>query len=225
MTLEKWTEVDEYLNHLFAASDPILDAALRDAEEAGLPAIQVTPTQGMLLNLLARAIRAQRILEIGTLGGYSTIWLARALPVGGRLVTLEVNPVHSEVARNNLRRAGLDRMVESSSGRRWRAWNNWWNRIPTCSTWCSSDADKPNYPNYLRLVLQLCRTGSLIVADNVIRNGEIVDGDGDDPSVQAMRVFNTALASEPRLVATAIQTVGSKGYDGFAIALVTAETT
>jgi predicted O-methyltransferase YrrM len=221
MTLEKWSKVDRYLEDLFVEEDPILKAALIDAAAAGLPAIQVTAIQGRLLSLLARAIGAQRILEIGTLGGYSTIWLARALPEGGRLISLEVNPVHAETARKNLQRAGLTQKAEVQVGPAVESLKKLAEGGAGPFDLVFIDADKPSYPEYLRWALQLCRQGSLIVADNVIRDGEIADTDSQDPNVQAMRKFNVELAAEPRLLASAIQTVGSKGYDGFAIALIT----
>jgi predicted O-methyltransferase YrrM len=222
MTQEQWTAVDRYLTDLFVPPDPALDAALQASAAAGLPAINVSPNQGKLLLLLALAQGARAILEIGTLGGYSTIWLARALPAGGRLVTLEADPKHAEVARANLDRAGLGGVVELRLGPALET-------LPQLAAGGRGpfdlvfiDADKPSYPEYFAWALKLSRRGSLILADNVVRKGAVVDAASDDPRVQGVRRFHELLAAEPRVSATAIQTVGSKGYDGFAIALVTA---
>ncbi len=220
MSREQWAAVDGYLADLFVPPDPALDAALSDSAQAGLPAINVAPNQGKLLMLLARAIQARSILEIGTLGGYSTIWLARALPADGRLVTLESDASHAEVARANITRAGLADRVELRLGRAL-------DTLPAlaapgrCFDFIFIDADKESYPDYLAWALRLSRRGSLIIADNVVRNGAVADPSSADPRVQGVRRFNALLAAEPRVTATAIQTVGSKGYDGFAVALVT----
>jgi predicted O-methyltransferase YrrM len=223
MTNEQWSAVDRYLADLFVPPDPALDKALRDSAAAGLPTINVPPTQGKLLMLLAQIQGARSILEIGTLGGYSTIWLARALPPGGRLVTLEADQGHAQIARANLARAGLADVVELRVG--WAA-----ETLPRLLAEGRGpfdlifiDADKPSYPDYLTWALKLSRRGSLIIADNVVRNGAVADPNSDDPRVQGVRRFNELLAAEPRVSATAIQTVGSKGYDGFAIAIVTAD--
>ncbi|MCC6955181.1 MAG: O-methyltransferase [Anaerolineales bacterium] len=220
MTIETWSQVDNYLEELFVTPDPVLAAALKDAAEAGLPAIQITPIQGKLLGMLARTVRARRILEIGTLGGYSTIWLARALPAGGRLITLEVNPVHAGVARKNLQRAGLDGAVEVRLGPAQDSLQKMVDQRVEPFDLVFIDGDKPNYPDYLRLAVKLSHPGSLIVADNVIRGGKVADEHNQDENVRAMRDFNAALAGEKRLMATEIQTVGRKNYDGFALALV-----
>lgn len=212
----QWTEVDRYLNGLLVPSDPALDAALAANAAAGLPPIDVAPNQGKLLHLLARLMGAKRILEIGTLGGYSTIWLARALREGGRLVTLEFDPKHAEVARENLARAGLSEVVEVRQGAAL-------DTLPTLTgpfDLIFIDADKPNNPNYLEWSLKLSRPGTLIVGDNVVRWGKVADPESTDASVRGARSFLEMMAAEPRLSATAIQTVGSKGYDGFAVALV-----
>lgn len=222
MSQELWSAVDRYLTDLLVPSDPALEAALEASRAAGLPPIHVAPNQGKLLLLLAKLQGARSILEIGTLGGYSAIWLARALPPGGRLITLEANPKHAEVARANLERAGLGEVVD--------VWLGWaLDTLPQLAAEGRGpfdlifiDADKPSNPDYLRWALELSRPGSLIVADNVVRGGEVLEGSSRDPSVQGIRRFNEMLAAEPRLIATAIQTVGSKGHDGFAIALVTA---
>jgi predicted O-methyltransferase YrrM len=223
MAQDQWTAVDRYLTDLFVPPDPALEAALRASAAAGLPPINVSPNQGKLLQLLARVRGARTILEIGTLGGYSTIWLARALPEGGRLITLESDPRHAEVARANLARAGLNDVVELRLGPALET-------LPRLAAEGRGpfdlifiDADKEGYPDYLAWSLKLSRRGSLILADNVVRKGAVVDPASADPRVQGMRRFNELLAAEPRVSATAIQTVGSKGYDGFAVALVIAE--
>jgi predicted O-methyltransferase YrrM len=221
MTEELWTAVDGYLSDLLAPADPALEAALAASAAAGLPAINVSPVQGKLLQLLARAIGAHNVLEIGTLGGYSSIWLARALPDGGRLVSLEADPRHAEVARANIARAGLDSSVEVRLGMAL-------DLLPGLAAEGGEpfdlvfiDADKPNNAAYFDWALQLTRPGSIIVVDNVVREGDVIDAESDSPTVQGVRRFLERLAAEPRVSATAIQTVGGKGYDGFAIALVT----
>ncbi|BBD64582.1 O-methyltransferase family protein [Nostoc commune NIES-4072] len=222
MTQEQWTAVDHYFNDLLVPPDPALDAALQTSAAAGLPPHNVSPNQGKLLLLLAQIQGARTILEIGTLGGYSTIWLARALPSDGRLITLEANPKHAEVAHTNIAHAGLSDIVELRLGQALST-------LPQIAAEGHTfdlifiDADKPNNPDYFRWALKLSRRGSLIIADNVVRNGTVIDATSSDPSVQGVRRFNELLASEPRVCATAIQTVGSKGYDGFAIAIVTAD--
>jgi predicted O-methyltransferase YrrM len=201
--------------------DPALAAALDASAAAGLPAINVSPNQGKLLHLLARLQGARAVLEIGTLGGYSTIWLARALPEGGRLITLEADPKHAEVARANIARAGLAGVVELRLGPALET-------LPQLAfeglglfDLVFIDADKPSTADYFAWALRLSRRGSLIVVDNVVREGAVADAASDDPKVQGVRRFYERLASEPGVSATAIQTVGTKGYDGFAIALVT----
>jgi predicted O-methyltransferase YrrM len=223
MAEDQWTAVDRYITGLFVPPEPALDATLRASEAAGLPPISVSPSQGKLLYLLARLQGARSILEIGTLGGYSTIWLGRALPAEGRLITLESDPGHAELARANIARAGLADVVELRLGPAL-------DTLPRLSAEGRGpfdlvfiDADKPSYPDYLAWALRLSRRGSLIIADNVVRNGAVVDPSSPDPRVQAVRRFNEQLAAEPRVSATAIQTVGSKGYDGFAVALVVAD--
>jgi predicted O-methyltransferase YrrM len=223
MTQEKWTAVDQYFNNLFVRPDPALEAALEASAAAGLPSIQVSPNQGKLLHLLALATGARKILEIGTLGGYSTIWLARALPKEGtgRLITLEFEPKHAQVARENFARSGLANVVDLRVGRAL-------DTLPRLAAENAGpfdliflDADKVSYPDYLEWSLKLARPGTLIIADNVVRNGAVVDADSTDPSVRGVRRFNELVAADPRLSATAIQTVGGKGYDGFAMLLVT----
>jgi predicted O-methyltransferase YrrM len=222
MASERWTAVDRYLTELLVPSDPALGATLQANTAAGLPPYDVSPTQGKLLHLLARLQGARTILEIGTLGGYSTIWLARALPAGGRLTTLEADPRHAEVARANLARAGVADVVDLRVGPALESLPRLVAGAPFDLIFI--DADKPSNPDYLTWALRLSRRGSLIVADNVVRDGAVVDERSTDPSVRGVRDMLALMGAEPRLVATAIQTVGAKGYDGFAIALVTADT-
>jgi predicted O-methyltransferase YrrM len=212
-----WTNIDHYVEDRLLSPDPMLEAALESSRAAGLPAIHVAPAQGKLLQLLALAIGAQRILEIGTLGGYSTIWLARALPPHGRLVTLEIDPTHAEVARANIARCGLADKVEVRLGRALDTLAELPARPPFDLVFI--DADKPSNPDYLDAALGLTRPGSLIVVDNVIREGGVLDAQGD-ASVQGARKLFDRLGAEARVSATALQTVGCKGHDGFAIALV-----
>ena len=218
---ELWTAVDGYVAGLLEPPDPALEAALRANGEAGLPAHDVAPNQGMLLHLLARAVGARSVLEIGTLGGYSTIWLARALPEDGRLISLEVDEHHAEVARRNLSGAGLAEKAEVRVGDAKALLALLVENGEGPFDFIFIDADKPNNPSYLAYALELSRSGTLIIGDNVAREGEIVDASSEDPKVRGVRRFFEMLADEPRLSATAIQTVGSKGYDGFALALVT----
>jgi predicted O-methyltransferase YrrM len=222
MTQKQWTAVDDYITALFIPSDPVLDAALSASAKAGLPSIQVSVAQGKMLHLLARALGARKVLEIGTLGGYSTIWLGRALPPGGTLITLEAEPKHAEVAQANIARAGLSGAVELRLGRAQET-------LPALVAEQRGpfdlifiDADKPGYAGYLGWSLRLARPGTLIIADNVVRKGQVADPAGGDENVEGIRAFNKALAAEKRVSATEIQTVGSKGYDGFALAVVLA---
>jgi len=223
---ERWSAVDSYIGGQLIGSDPALEQALRDSSAAGLPAIAVTPAQGKLLELLARVQGARTILELGTLGGYSTIWLARALPAGGRLVTLEAEPRYAEVARVNIARAGFGDVVEIRLGPALET-------LPELAAEGAGpfdlifiDADKGNYPGYFSWALKLSRLGTVIIGDNVVRDGAILDPDAKDPLtgdtelIRGVRRFYELLASEPRVSATAIQTVGGKGYDGFVLALV-----
>ena len=203
--------------------DPVLDAALEASAAAGLPPIHVSPNQGKLLQLLARVQGARSILEIGTLGGCSTIWLARALPPGGRLITLEADAKHAEVARTNIARAGLADVVELRLGRALDTLRQLTLEGRGPFDFFFIDADKQGYPDYFTWSLKLCRRGSLIIADNVVRKGAVVDASSDKADIQGVRRFNELVAAEPRVSATAIQTVCSKGYDGFAIALVTTD--
>jgi predicted O-methyltransferase YrrM len=219
---QRWTEVDRYIDGAVVGSDPALDAALQDVADAGMPAISVTPALGKLLHVLARTIGARRILEVGTLGGYSTIWMARAVPAGGRVVSLEIDPRNAAVAATSIERAGVSDRVEIRVGR----------AVDTLTALAADgvepfdlvfvDADKRSNPEYLAWALRLTHVGSVIVVDNVVRGGAVVDAETTDPDIQGIRRMNEMIAAEPRLLTTAIQTVGSKGYDGFAIALVIA---
>jgi predicted O-methyltransferase YrrM len=224
MAQEQWTAVDRYISDKLVGNDPVLDAALRDSEAAGLPAIQVSQNQGKFLQLLAQGMNARSILEIGTLGGYSTIWLARALPAGGRLISLESEPRHAEVARENIARAGLASVAEVRTGRALELLP----KILADGTGPFDlifiDADKGSYPDYFTWALRLSHVGTMIIADNVVRNGGVVDEGSTDPGVSGVRRMNELIAAEPRVSATAVQTVGSKGYDGFMIARVAAKT-
>jgi predicted O-methyltransferase YrrM len=217
---QQWTAVDRYIADLFVGTDSALDTALEASNAAGLPAINVSPNHGKLLMLMARAMGARKILEIGTLGGYSTIWLARALPADGNLITLEYDPKHAEVARANIARAGFANVVEVRQGRAQETLPQLVSENRGPFDFIFIDADKPGYSDYLTWSLKLSRPGTVIIADNVVRKGEIVDANSADANVQGMRKFNALLAAEPRVSATEIQTVGSKGYDGFAYAVV-----
>ncbi|HEY8304860.1 MAG TPA: O-methyltransferase [Solirubrobacteraceae bacterium] len=223
-----WSALDGYIVERLLPDDPVLDAAMAACEAAGLPPIAVTPNQGKLLELIARIHGARSILELGTLGGYSTIWLARALPKGGRLVTLERDPRFAEVARANISSAGLADIVELRVGPALQTLAELRDECVGPFDMIFIDADKQNYPGYLERSLELSRVGTLIVGDNVVRAGAILDPDAEHPSfgdggvAAGVRRFYDMLAVEPRVSATAIQTVGAKGHDGFALALVTA---
>jgi len=219
MSQELWTAVDEYICERLLAPDSALDAAAAASEAAGLPPIAVTANQGKLLELLVRIHGAQRVLELGTLGGYSTIWLARGLPAGARLVTLELDPGYAAVASENIARAGLSGVIDLRVG-------------PALETLAAMhadgeepfdlifiDADKQNYPGYLEWSLKLSRPGTVLIGDNVVRAGGIIDPANDDAVVQGVRGFYELLADEPRVDATAVQTVGGKGHDGFALGI------
>lgn len=220
MDVDVWQAVDDYFTERLISSDDALTAALTASADAGLPPIQVSTPQGKQLMLLAQMLGARKILEVGTLGGYSTIWLARGLADGGRLITLEVDPKHAQVARANLDRAGFADTVDVRLGR----------AIDTLPQLEAEgvgpfdltfiDADKPSNPDYFRWALRLSRPGSVIIVDNVVRNGKVADASSDDTAVAGTRALMDLIASEPRVDATAIQTVGSKGYDGFALAIV-----
>jgi predicted O-methyltransferase YrrM len=217
---ERWTDVDRYIDDLLIGHDEPLERALTVSSDAGLPAIQVAPNQGKLLWLLAKVQGAQSILEIGTLGGYSTIWLARALPPDGHLVTLEAEAKHADVARANVAAAGLHEVVEIRLGP----------ALETLSRLATEgagpfdvvfiDADKPSTTEYFEWAVRLARPGTLIIVDNFVRDGAVADPASSDPDVRGMRRFAHAVTAEPRVSATAIQTVGTKGYDGFVFAVV-----
>jgi predicted O-methyltransferase YrrM len=225
MNEELWTAVDRYISDHLIPPDAALDAAMRASAEAGLPEIQVSPAQGKFLHLLAKIRGARAILELGTLGGYSTIWLARALPADGRLITVEADPQRAEVARANIVRAGLDGIVELRTGKALDI-------LPQIAAEQRGpfdlvfiDADKENIPDYFAWALKLTRPGSLIITDNVVRNGALADASNTDPRVHGVRRFHEILSAEPRVSATTLQTVGCKGYDGFTLALVVGEGT
>jgi predicted O-methyltransferase YrrM len=220
MSQDVWSAVDNYLCDTLIAPDEALSATLRDSEAAGLPEHNVAPNQGKVLYLLAKMRNARRILEIGTLGGYSTIWLARALPAEGRLISLEVNPGNAAIATANIARAGLKDVVEIRVGA----------ALGSLKLLCAEatepfdlifiDADKPNNPAYLQWSLKLARPGTVIIGDNVVRGGAVAESSSADPNVIGIRNFLTLMRDNPRLEATALQTVGCKGYDGFSLAIV-----
>jgi|SRR5665213_2042735 len=221
MSEKLWSNVDAYLVSLFMPSDSALEETLAQSAAAGLPPISVAPNQGKMLELLARIQRSRRILEIGTLGGYSTIWLARALPNDGNLVTLELEPVHAEVARKNIERAGLGHLVDVRVGSATDSLQGLIDEEGQPFDFIFIDADKEGYPQYLELSLRLSRPGTVIVADNVVRDGEIVNSNSSDERVKGVRTFLELAAADTRVEGTAVQTVGSKGYDGFALLVVT----
>ncbi len=221
MTQQQWTAVDDYITGALLEPDEALDAALAASAAAGLPAIAVSPAQGKLLNLLARMMKARRILEVGTLGGYSTIWLARALPSDGRVITLEYQQRHAEVARANIARAGLADLVDVRVGAAL-------DTLPLLAEDIEGelfdlvfiDADKQHNADYFTWSMRLTRPGGVIIVDNVVREGKVLDEQSEDRDVQGVRRLNDVMAADPSVSATAIQTVGAKGYDGFAIAVV-----
>jgi predicted O-methyltransferase YrrM len=220
MKQDEWTEVDHYIEGLLLPEDPALEAALRAGADAGMPAIGVSPPQGKMLELLARVRGARAILELGTLGGYSTIWLARALPADGRLITLELNPAYAEVARTNIARAGLEHLVEQRIGPAIETLPQLVAEGAGPFDFIFIDADKASYPGYLPWTLKLSAPGTVIVGDNLVRGGAVLDPASDDAASRGSRRFTEMLGAEPGLSATLIQTVGSKGWDGFALAVV-----
>jgi len=213
---ERWAAVDAYFADLLAPADGSLQAALVENSASSLPAYDVSATQGKMLALFARMVGARRILEIGTLGAYSTIWMARALPVSGKLVTIEFNDMHADVARRNIERAGLSGAIELHIGMAIDVLPNLQGPFDLIFI----DADKPNNPQYLHWAVQLSRPGTVIIGDNVVRGGAVIDATSDDENVKGVRSFLQLIAQEPRLDATAIQTVGEKGWDGFCLAIV-----
>ncbi|MGE5322788.1 MAG: O-methyltransferase [Actinomycetota bacterium] len=217
---DEWTRVDEYFNGLLMQEDLALAQALADSRAAGLPAINVAPNQGKLLFVLAKAMGARKILEIGTLGGYSTIWLARALPQDGRLITLEFNGRHAEIAAANIARAGLEKAAQIRQGRALDTLQQLVSEGAGPFDLIFIDADKPGYADYFAWSLKLAHPGSLIIADNVVRNGAVADAESQDEKVLGVRRFNEAVGREARVSATVLQTVGSKGYDGMVLAVV-----
>jgi predicted O-methyltransferase YrrM len=217
---EKWTELDEFFSDALIPPDPVLESTLESSRAAGLPAINVSPNQGKLLEILARILNARSILEIGTLGAYSTIWLARGMQAGGRLITLEADPAHAAVASANIARAGLQNVVELRLG-------SASDTLPQIVAERRGpfdlifiDADKKNIPSYFEWALTLSRPGSIIVVDNVVRDGRVIDSKSDDPDIQGVRRFIEMVGTNRTVSGTAIQTVGIKGYDGFAIVRV-----
>ncbi|MGW2872192.1 O-methyltransferase [Kitasatospora sp. NPDC001225] len=215
-----WDAVDAYFSEQLVGHDPVLEGATAAADAAGLPKIAVAPNQGKLLHLLALTQGAKRILEVGTLGGYSAIWLARALPADGTLLTLELDPRHAEVARGNLAAAGLAGVAEVRVGRAADSLAALVEQGVEPFDLVFIDADKPSNPEYFRRALQLTRPGSLIIVDNVVRGGAVADVDSTDPAVVGTRALHELIAAEPTVTATSVQTVGSKGYDGFTLARV-----
>ena len=221
MSVELWADVDRWIVERVVKPDAALGAAREASAAAGLPNIEVSPPQGALLTVLALARGARRILEIGTLGGYSTIWLARALPPEGCLITIEANPKHATVARDNIARAGLAERVELREGRGVDVLARMVETGEEPFDLIFIDADKPSYVDYFEYALKLSRPGAVIIADNVVRKGGIVDPGNEEENVRAARRFNERLGAEPRVTATILQTVGGKGHDGFALAVVT----
>src|SRR5487761_1017017 len=221
MDTDTWTAVDRYIADKLLPDDPVFAEVLASAEEAGLPPISVSAPQGMLLHVLVKAFRARSVLELGTLACYSTIWMARALPAGGRLVTLEVDPRHAEVAQRNFERAGVAEAVRLELGSALETLPRLAEEGEGPFDFIFIDADKENYPGYLDWALRLSHPGTVIVADNVVRHGTVLDESSDNPVLVGTRQFTERLGKVQGVVATEIQTVGSKGYDGFALALVT----
>jgi predicted O-methyltransferase YrrM len=220
MNQNTWNAVDNYFSDVLIPLDSVLDRALQDSDAAGLPQHNVAPNQGKLLQLMAQMQGARRILEIGTLGGYSTIWLARAVSSAGCVVTLEADPKHAEVAVKNIARANLTNIVDVRVGKAIDSLAQLRRENSPPFDFIFIDADKPSNPDYLQWSLKLSRPGTVIIADNVVRNGEVANSSSLDPKVQGIRKFCELISSDPRLSSTAIQTVGSKGYDGFAMAIV-----
>ncbi|WP_312149636.1 O-methyltransferase [Paenibacillus odorifer] len=215
-----WDKVDQYITERLIPQDVVLEEVLVTNQQAGLPPFDVSPSQGKFLNLLVQMKGARRILEIGTLGGYSTIWMARALPSDGQIVTLELDPIHAQVAKANLSLAEVDHLVELRVGDALEQLSQMKQEGVEPFDFIFIDADKPNNPNYLKWALQFSQPGTVILGDNVIREGEVINENSEDARVVGVREFYDLLAEEPRISATAIQTVGSKGYDGFVLGIV-----
>lgn len=220
MSSKTWAAVDDYIVSSLFEADPVLDAVLRANRDQGLPAIDVSPAQGKLLSLLVRIRGAKTVLEVGTLGGYSTIWMARGLPADGKVVTLELDPHHARVARSNFERAGVSGKVDLRVGPALQSIAALVDENAGPFDLIFIDADKPNNPNYLDWAMKLSRSGTIIVCDNVIRDGAVVKKNSGDVNVEGARAAFSFIGGEKRLDGTAIQTVGAKGYDGFAIAIV-----
>ncbi|WP_339246071.1 O-methyltransferase [Paenibacillus sp. FSL R10-2796] len=215
-----WDKVDQYITGRLIPQDAVLEEVLVTNQQAGLPPFDVSPSQGKFLNLLVQMKGARRILEIGTLGGYSTIWMARALPSDGQIVTLELDPINAQVAKANLSLAEVDHLVELRVGDALEQLSQMKQEGVEPFDFIFIDADKPNNPNYLKWALQFSQPGTVILGDNVIREGEVINENSEDARVVGVREFYDLLAEEPRISATAIQTVGSKGYDGFVLGIV-----
>ena len=220
MSQELWTSVDKYLGDVLVRQDKHLDDAVAASDAAGLPSIQVSPPQGKLLEILIGMMKAKNILEVGTLGGYSTIWMARSLPMDGHVITIEIDPKHAEVAQENFNRAGLEKKIDLRVG-------NARDILPAMIEggmgpfdFVFIDADKASNPDYFGWALKMSRPGTVIIVDNVIRDGKIIDADSEDASVQGVRRLNEIMSSSVGVTVTALQTVGVKGYDGFSVALV-----
>jgi len=218
--MERWGEVDHYISDVFGLDDPVLNEAIRATEAAEMPQIQVSAVLGRLLQVLAQVVNARRILEIGTLGGYSAIWLGRVLPPGGKLVTLELEERHAEVARSNIGHAGLSDRVDVIVGPAVASLERMASEAVDPFDMVFIDADKASYSAYLEWSIRLSRPGTLIVADNIVRQGQVADASSSDPSVQGVRRFNELLAADDRVTGTVMQTVGAKSYDGIALAVV-----
>ncbi|QVL31937.1 O-methyltransferase [Telmatocola sphagniphila] len=220
MTSEVWTSVDRYLCDTLLGKDSQMEEVLARSANAGLPPISVTPNQGKMLNLFLRMLNARRVLEIGTLGGYSAVWMARALPEYGKLITLEADPHHAAVARENFQLVGFSDRIELREGIAETSLAEIYEEDPTPFDLIFIDADKPSNPAYFKWALKLSHPGTLIIVDNVVRAGEVIDPVSSDPSVQGVRALNELIRQEKRVSATAMQTVGEKGYDGFALIFV-----
>lgn len=220
MSQELWTSVDNYLGEVLVRQDQHLSDAVAASDAAGLPSIQVSPPQGKLLEILIEMMGAKTILEVGTLGGYSTIWMARALPADGSVVTIEIDPKHAQVAQENFNRAGLGDKIDLRTGNAREILPAMVEEGAGPFDFAFIDADKASNPDYFRWALEMSRPGSVIIVDNVIRDGHVVEADSDDASVKGVRRLNEMMAGNPRISVTALQTVGVKGYDGFSVAIV-----